>query len=57
MFSTLDANIRGAWTQALQKRTASCLATPLPLTKSLAAAEAVAVQVLRDALIAPEKPS
>lgn len=57
MFSTLDANIRSAWTQALQKRIAACVASPLPPTKALAAAEAVAVQVLRDTLIAPEEPS
>ncbi|KAL8287296.1 hypothetical protein RQP46_003748 [Phenoliferia psychrophenolica] len=54
MLSTLDASVRATWLQAIRERTDACLAAPLPPTRALQAGSAVAVQVLREALIAPE---
>lgn len=54
MFSTLDSEVRSTWIKAIRECTADCLEKPLLTTKSLVAAEAVAIQVLRDALIAED---
>lgn len=56
MLSTLDAGVRAEWLQAIRKRTNACLTAPPPATRALEAGSAVAVQVLREALIAPESP-
>ncbi|KAK4703661.1 hypothetical protein P7C70_g2555, partial [Phenoliferia sp. Uapishka_3] len=54
MFSTLDTDVRAEWLQAVRDCTNACLTAPPPPTRALQAGSAVAVQVLRDALIAPE---
>ena len=56
MFSTLSQDVRARWTKGLRERIESCVARPPPATRALLAGEMVAVQVLRDALIAPEDP-
>ncbi|KAM0747764.1 hypothetical protein T439DRAFT_81628 [Meredithblackwellia eburnea MCA 4105] len=57
MFSTLDADVRATWIQAMRDQALACVQLPPQPTRALAAGEAVAVQVLRDALIAPEPPT
>ncbi|KAK4054965.1 hypothetical protein OIO90_003306 [Microbotryomycetes sp. JL221] len=55
MFSTLDAQLRTQWLQAIRQHTSLCLQKPRPATAALEAGEAVAVQVLRDSLIQPDE--
>ncbi|KAM0791694.1 hypothetical protein ACM66B_003967 [Microbotryomycetes sp. NB124-2] len=56
MFSTLSADRRAEWLQAMRHQTALCLRKPRPASAALEAGEAVAVQVLRDSLIQPDEP-
>lgn len=56
MFSCRDAETRSRWLRLLRERIAVSAATPLPATAAQAAANAVAVQVLRDAVLAPDEP-
>ncbi|KAK4050601.1 hypothetical protein OIV83_003327 [Microbotryomycetes sp. JL201] len=56
MFSTLSAERRVQWLQAMRQQTATCLRKPRPANAALEAGEAVAVQVLRDSLIQPDEP-
>ena len=56
MFSTLSQDVRSSWTKGLRERIEACVARPAPASRALLAGEMVAVQVLRDALIAPEDP-
>lgn len=56
MFSCRDAETRSRWLRLLRERIAASAGTPVPATPAQAAANAVAVQVLRDALLDPEEP-
>ncbi|GAA5872950.1 hypothetical protein JCM3774_004884 [Rhodotorula dairenensis] len=56
MFSCRDAETRSRWLQLLRERIAASAAAPAPETPAQAAANAVAVQVLRDAVLAPDEP-
>lgn len=55
MFSTPDAASRRKVVQTLRDRISKCRSAPSPSTKSLLAAETVAFQILREALIPPEE--
>lgn len=56
MFSCRDAETRSRWLRLLRERIAVSAGTPIPATPAQAAANAVAVQVLRDAVLAPDEP-
>ncbi|GAA5992856.1 hypothetical protein JCM10908_001376 [Rhodotorula pacifica] len=57
MFSCRDAETRSRWLRLLRERISVCAGAPTPSTSAQAAANAVAVQVLRDAILAPDEPS
>lgn len=56
MFSCRDVESRSRWLHLLRERIAASSSAPAPPTSTQAAAKAVAVQVLRDTLLAPEEP-
>jgi hypothetical protein len=55
MFSTPSVQIRNEWFERIKSATEARLKIPLGSTKAIRGAELVAIQVLRDALIAPEE--
>ena len=56
MFSCRDAETRSRWLRLLRERIATSAGLESPPTPAQAAANAVAVQVLRDAVLAPDEP-
>lgn len=56
MFSCRDAETRTRWLRLLREQITVSAATPIPTTPAQAAANAVAVQVLRDAVLTPDEP-
>lgn len=57
MFSTLSGEVRASWIKYVREGIDTAVAKPLPKNRAILAAEMVAVQVLRDALIAVEEAS
>ncbi|GAA6059186.1 hypothetical protein JCM10212_005531 [Sporobolomyces blumeae] len=57
MFSVSDPSIRAVWLSTFRTQISQALANPPPVTPALAAARAVATQVLRDVFLPPEEPA
>ncbi|GAA5844941.1 hypothetical protein JCM11251_007275 [Rhodosporidiobolus azoricus] len=56
MFSTTDGPSRTHWLRLLRERIIAALDAPSPGNRTLAAAQAVSIQVLRDVFLPPDEP-